>query len=276
MGCGNSQSNKSNESLAAAANVVPGMDSLLDENDIDHKNSISFNHDSLIFPDAKPPRIAIAPYNELQSAFLNAPLLGEGGFGVVYQAKFRGEDVAVKKLNMSDNNTVVGDFIREVTVLGTLAHPNIVRLVGVSCDATNRCLLYELCAGGNLADLIALSNESPSDQHHFHFGWPDRLTTALDTCLGLACLHECTLVHCDIKPQVTLYPVIPSRTLSYLLVPSCTLPCPPIPSRTLPYPPILSDILTYLPIPCHTISPFSHSPRPSEYSYSIKWTSGTC
>jgi len=134
---------------------------------------------------------------------------------------FRGEEVAVKKLNMGVKNGLAGDFIREVTVLGTLAHPNIVRLVGISCDAFNRCLLYELMPGGNLADLIELSNgqsssmfspaqpgvqASPtghSEDHEdaFIFGWPDRVTCALDACLGLACLHECTLLHCDIKPE---------------------------------------------------------------------------
>ena len=167
----------------------------------------TFNHDSLILPDEVPQRMAIVNFEELEQAFRDAPFLGKGGFGVVHQVNFRGQDVAVRKLDMGAKNRIAGDFIREVTVLGTLAHPNIVRLVGISCDANNRCLLYELMTGGSLADLIELSNAhsiheiNQSDEDTFIFRWADRVTCALDACLGLACLHECTLLHCDIKPD---------------------------------------------------------------------------
>jgi hypothetical protein len=51
---------------------------------------------------------------------------GVGGFGTVWQVNLKGKEVAVKQLYMSKRNAYAGDFIREVIVLGTMAHPNIV------------------------------------------------------------------------------------------------------------------------------------------------------
>jgi len=130
--------------------------------------------------------------------------LGSGGFGVVYELEWLGEQIAVKKLSMTQKNAIAGDFIREVIVLGTVAHPNIVPLVGVSCDDYNRCLMYELMSGGSLSDRIALSDNRGgqyADTQLVPFPWQDRIQVLLDSCLGLACLHECTLLHCDIKPE---------------------------------------------------------------------------
>ena len=67
-------------------------------------------------------------------------------------------------------------------VLGTMAHPNIVQLVGVSCDDDNRCLMYELMAGGSIADRLALceADDSQPDEFCMAFSWQDRVqvTTA--------------------------------------------------------------------------------------------------
>jgi len=139
----------------------------------------------------------------------------------------------------------------KVIVLGTVAHPNIVQLVGVSSDQDHRCLIYELMEGGSLSMKIRDHNRLTASQFTplFHtkdsddssesgtsesggdsdseavsrvgrklgeqslekdplqgssnpcvFMWYSRFQVILDACLGLACLHECTLLHCDIKP----------------------------------------------------------------------------
>jgi len=160
-----------------------------------------------------PDRMKIVPFPELEACFKGATILGEGGFGIVCQVNFKGEELAVKKLNMSRMNNQIGDFIREIVVLATLNHPNIVQLRGVSCSETHRCLMYELMAGGSLADRIMLSDpEAMAEQFDVQWGpddlpeaipcdWKDRLPALIDACIGLACLHECTLLHCDIKPE---------------------------------------------------------------------------
>jgi len=103
-----------------------------------------------------PERMQIVPYEQLEKTFENAMMLGEGGFGVVWEIEWQGRALAVKKLNMSRKNAIAGDFIREVIVLGTMSHPNIVQLAGVSQAEDAQCLMYELMGGGSLADRLAL------------------------------------------------------------------------------------------------------------------------
>ena len=113
----------------------------------------------------------------------------------------------------------------QVIVLGTMAHPNIVELIGVSCSDTARCLMYELMEGGSLADRLAFCDDGEDhatatsvstllhEEGHSYdganvddaflmpFRWQERIQVIVDGCLGLSCLHECTLLHCDIKPE---------------------------------------------------------------------------
>jgi hypothetical protein len=44
--------------------------------------------------------------------------LGEGAFGVVYQAKWRGIDVAVKMLKDLEDEEALEDFKKEIGILG--------------------------------------------------------------------------------------------------------------------------------------------------------------
>ena len=73
-----------------------------------------FTSDTLIAPRV-PCRMQIIPYPELEKTFETGELLGEGGFGVVWEVEWKGKPVAVKKLNMTRKNAIAGDFIREVS-----------------------------------------------------------------------------------------------------------------------------------------------------------------
>jgi len=152
----------------------------------------NFTAQKLIQPRV-PERMQIVPFDTLAATFEDAVMLGEGGFGVVWEVNWKGTAVAVKKLNMTKKNAIAGDFIREVIVLGTMAHPNIVQLVGVSCDDGNRCLMYELMGGGSLADRLALSEEggttvmeemeglagaSEMEDFVMPFSWQDRIAVS--------------------------------------------------------------------------------------------------
>ena len=92
----------------------------------------------------------------------------------------------------------------QVMALGTIAHPNIVKLIGVSVHGPHRSLCYELCTGGNLLDRLILSEPNELDGLQVLFVWWERIRLLIEVCLGLACLHEVGLLHCDIKPANVL------------------------------------------------------------------------
>lgn len=84
--------------------------------------------------------------------------LGSGAFGSVFLAfGLLDKPVAVKKLVLENvdyvdvDATVTKQFKNEVEVLSHYKHPNLLALVGYSCDGCTYCLLYEYIQGGALS-----------------------------------------------------------------------------------------------------------------------------
>ncbi|KAL6283927.1 hypothetical protein ACE6H2_014856 [Prunus campanulata] len=113
-------------------------------------------------------------------------LLGEGGFGRVYEGKLEDTDrvVAVKQL---DRNGFQGnrEFLVEVLILSLLHHPHLVNLVGYCADGDQRILVYEYMANGSLEDhlLDLRPGKKPLD-------WDTRMKIAAGAAKGLEYLHE--------------------------------------------------------------------------------------
>jgi serine/threonine protein kinase len=101
--------------------------------------------------------------------------------GKVYKGVLaNGWPVAVKHIVKNEHAET---FLREVTSLSHVRHPNLVSLRGY-CDGQEECfLVYELCINGNLS-------------------WIQRLQIALGSACGLWFLHiypEGCIVHRDVK-----------------------------------------------------------------------------
>lgn len=76
-------------------------------------------------------------------------IVGQGGFGTVYQGKLDdGTPVAVKVLTRGDQQGG-REFVAEVEMLSRLHHRNLVKLVGI-CTEEIRCLVYELIPNGSV------------------------------------------------------------------------------------------------------------------------------
>lgn len=76
-------------------------------------------------------------------------VVGEGGFGRVYQGVLdSGIEVAVKVLTRDDHQGG-REFIAEVEMLSRLHHRNLVKLIGI-CTEEIRCLVYELITNGSV------------------------------------------------------------------------------------------------------------------------------
>jgi multidrug efflux pump subunit AcrA (membrane-fusion protein) len=129
--------------------------------------------------------------------------LGKGSFGVVWKAKYRGDIVAAKKLDVAATSSALGgadaevlkQFQAEASLLAKLRHPNIVMLMAVACRLPELILVVELMSG-TLQSLL-LSKDKLS--------WPERINLAIGSARGLNYLHSCGLVHRDVKSENLLH-----------------------------------------------------------------------
>jgi hypothetical protein len=75
--------------------------------------------------------------------------LGAGAFGEVWAGTWRRNEVAVKSLHVSDrlSEDDKNNFLEEMSLLSELRHPNIVRFLGACLEASDMCILFEMCPG---------------------------------------------------------------------------------------------------------------------------------
>ncbi|XP_027156707.1 G-type lectin S-receptor-like serine/threonine-protein kinase SD2-5 [Coffea eugenioides] len=138
-------------------------------------------------------------FQELQDATGNfSKLLGEGGFGSVFEGVLKNEEkIAVKQLNSLGQGKK--EFLAEVQTIGSIHHINLVRLIGFCVENHHRLLVYEFMNNGSL-DKWIFSKDSVQPT----LVWLTRRNIIHDIAKGLAYLHEeCRqkIVHLDIKPQ---------------------------------------------------------------------------
>uniref|UniRef100_A0A0E0JN35 Protein kinase domain-containing protein n=1 Tax=Oryza punctata TaxID=4537 RepID=A0A0E0JN35_ORYPU len=129
--------------------------------------------------------------------FDNSRIIGEGGFGRVYEGILEdGERVAVKILKRDDQQGT-REFLAEVEMLSRLHHRNLVKLIGICTEEHIRCLVYELVPNGSVE-----SHLHGSDKGTAPLDWDARLKIALGAARALAYLHEDSsprVIHRDFK-----------------------------------------------------------------------------
>jgi len=123
--------------------------------------------------------------------------IGEGGFGEVYRAKWRGTTVAVKTLKHKGPSShftaeEAERYKREVSILRALNHPNLVLFLGASLEPV-LCMISEFMFGGSLYDLLYKKKKIPDHTK--------RCVLALDIAKAMAFLHnhKPPIVHRDLK-----------------------------------------------------------------------------
>nr|XP_049699231.1 LIM domain kinase 1 isoform X2 [Helicoverpa armigera] len=123
---------------------------------------------------------------------LQGELLGSGFFGEVYKVTHRdtNEVMVLKQLYRVDEDAQ-RNFLKEVAVLRSLNHPNVLRFVGVLYKDKRLHLVTEYVAGGTLYQLLQDSRVSLS--------WRDRARLARDVAAGLGYLHRMNVIHRDLN-----------------------------------------------------------------------------
>ncbi|CAL5051416.1 unnamed protein product [Urochloa decumbens] len=126
--------------------------------------------------------------------------LGSGTFGTVYHGKWRGSDVAIKRINdrcfagkASEQERMRTDFWNEAVKLASLHHPNVVAFYGVVLDGPGGSVatVTEYMANGSLRQAL--------QRHEKIFDRRRRLLIAMDVAFGMEYLHGKNIVHFDLK-----------------------------------------------------------------------------
>ncbi|KAH7286546.1 hypothetical protein KP509_32G012000 [Ceratopteris richardii] len=136
-------------------------------------------------------------YTQIQKATDDfSTIIGRGGFGTVYKARFDdGMAAAVKRMNVTSRHSQQ-EFCKEMEFLGHLHHRHLVKLRGFCMKNHERFLVYEYMENGSLKEhLQGVESKTP-------LTWQVRLQIAIDVASALEYLHcycEPSLCHRDIK-----------------------------------------------------------------------------
>ncbi|KAL7592271.1 hypothetical protein Lser_V15G33911 [Lactuca serriola] len=124
--------------------------------------------------------------------------VGSGTFGTVYHGKWRGTDVAIKRINKSRCRSIIStreiELWREAEILSKLHHPNVVAFYGIVQDdgpGGTLATVTEFMVDGSLRRVLL-----GKDRHLDH---RKKLIIAMDAAFGMEYLHSKNIVHFDLK-----------------------------------------------------------------------------
>ncbi|CAI9098546.1 OLC1v1035215C1 [Oldenlandia corymbosa var. corymbosa] len=126
--------------------------------------------------------------------------LGSGTYGAVFHGKWKGSDVAIKRIKAScfagrpsERERLISDFWKEALILSSLHHPNVVSFYGVVRDGPDGSLatVTEFMVNGSLKQFLQKKDRTIDRRK--------RLMIAMDTAFGMEYLHGKNIVHFDLK-----------------------------------------------------------------------------
>lgn len=133
--------------------------------------------------------------------------LGEGSFGSVFRGTYKGENVAVKRIELKTPGrsrrtknappTPQQYLDREISLVMNLKHKNLVKLFGVVLQPPSRLLLVmEYLSGGNMRQFWQeeKKRKRPND-------WKELARNLAGAAEGLDYLHSIEVIHRDIKTE---------------------------------------------------------------------------
>ncbi|GAB6033536.1 hypothetical protein CHUAL_013410 [Chamberlinius hualienensis] len=126
------------------------------------------------------------------SDLVQGELLAKGFFGQVYKVTQRetGEVMVLKELYRVDEEAQK-NFLKEVAVLKSLSHENVLQFIGVLYRERKLHLITEYISGGTLKRMIHDVNET--------LPWEQRINFARDIANGMSYLHSMNIIHRDLN-----------------------------------------------------------------------------
>lgn len=126
--------------------------------------------------------------------------LGSGSYGSVYHGKWKGVDVAIKRIKAScftakpsERGRLIADFWKEALTMSSLHHPNVVAFYGVVRDGPDGSLatVTEFMVNGSLKQFLQKKDRTIDRRK--------RVIIALDAASGMEYVHGRNIVHFDLK-----------------------------------------------------------------------------
>ncbi|XP_046425755.1 tyrosine-protein kinase hopscotch isoform X1 [Neodiprion fabricii] len=125
--------------------------------------------------------------------------IGQGFYGEVYKGLLERDNkdaepqqVAVKKLKTQALEADLRDFEREISIMKTLKHENVVEILGVISEP-EVCLVMEFVKHGSLQSYLAINRETLTHRKLLGF--------ALDIATGMDYLGRKSIVHRDLAAR---------------------------------------------------------------------------
>ncbi|XP_052862775.1 LIM domain kinase 1 [Anopheles cruzii] len=126
------------------------------------------------------------------SDLVQGELLGKGFFGQVFKVTHRvTQEVMVLKELYRVDEEAQKNFLKEVAVLRSLSHNNVLRFIGVLYKDKKLHLVTEFIPGGSLKELIHDSG--------LPLSWQQRISFARDISRGMSYLHSMNIIHRDLN-----------------------------------------------------------------------------
>ncbi|XP_052290018.1 probable serine/threonine-protein kinase SIS8 [Citrus sinensis] len=126
--------------------------------------------------------------------------LGSCTFGTVYRGKWRGTDIAIKRIKKScflgrssEQERLIKDFWREAHIISNLHHPNVVAFYGVVPNAPGGTMatVTEYMVNGSLRHVLARKDRILDRRK--------KLMLMMDAAFGMDYLHMKNIMHFDLK-----------------------------------------------------------------------------
>ncbi|KAH3760315.1 tyrosine protein kinase [Pelomyxa schiedti] len=125
-------------------------------------------------------------YDELE---LGAEPIGEGTYGIVYKASWRGQEVAVKVVKNQTGFSTQEFLAKEIRILETIRCPQIVNFIGAVKIPGKLSIVMEFFPLGSLTTCMKTHS----------FSSTLKIKCLLDTARGMRFLHHSAILHRDLK-----------------------------------------------------------------------------
>jgi len=128
------------------------------------------------------------------SYYIHKRILGSGSSSKVYYGihKIKNQEVAIKKIAFDELPDVMkARTIKEINILQSVNHPNIMKLYDYKFDKNKLFLITEYCNGGSLSEWLKRESKNQTEI----------LSVIKQILEGFQYLKDNKIIHRDIKPQ---------------------------------------------------------------------------